>query len=279
MVYALSDSGGRKYQVGIMLRIGRDPANQIMLQDPQVSQFHSTLAEYQGSLLLRDEDSASGTFVNQARIQGSVNLQAGDRISIGNATFTVEQVLEQTFAAPAALKPVKKKGCGCAFWPLAVYIVLFLACLGLFGGAYYLYKSPRATQQQALTLIGQGPATIEIENLADVTIHVFATINLYRTSGDDTTPDFSWDMSSFDTEEKTDQAAGPIRLDFGTKSGEADLGTCIFQIKSGEEYHFVVIPGYIFVDRTEYPPILDRKPKSAEEMVVATSSLCKLSIK
>jgi len=279
MVYALCDSGGRKYQVGIMLRIGRDPASQIVLQDPQVSQFHATLAEDQGSLLLRDESSTNGTFVNQARIQGLVRLQAGDRIAIGNATFSVEQVPEQTFAAPATVKPVKKKGWGCAMWPLAVYIVLFVACLGVFGGVYYIYKAPKATQQKALTLIGQGPATIEIENLADVTVHVFATINLERISGDDTPPDFSWDMSSFDTEEKTDQAAGPIRLDFGTKAGDTDLGTCIFNLKSGEEYHFVVIPGYIFVDRTEYPPILDRKPKSVDEMVVATSSLCKLTTK
>ena len=185
MVYALSDSGGRKCQVGIMLRIGRDPANQVMLQDPQVSQFHATLAEYQGSLLLREEDSANGTFVNQARIQGLVKLQAGDRISIGNTTFTVEQVPEQTFAAPAAVKPVKKKGCGCTLWPLAVYLFLFVACLGLFGGVYYLYKAPKATQQKALTLIGQGPATIQIENLGDVTVYVFATGVLDRVKGDD----------------------------------------------------------------------------------------------
>jgi hypothetical protein len=44
MVYALGDSSGRKYQVGIMLRIVRDPANQIVLQDPRASPFHKFIA-------------------------------------------------------------------------------------------------------------------------------------------------------------------------------------------------------------------------------------------
>ena len=63
MAFALLDPTGRKYQVGIMLRIGRNPANEIILQDPQASQFHATLAEHQGGLLLRDENSTNGTFV------------------------------------------------------------------------------------------------------------------------------------------------------------------------------------------------------------------------
>ena len=279
MVYALSDSGGRKCQVGIMLRIGSDPANQVMLQDPQVSPFHATLAEYQGILLLRDENSASGTFVNQTCIQGLVQLQAGDRIAVGNTTFSVEQVPEQVFAPPSARQPAKKSGSGCSLWPLGVYIVLFVACLGLFGGAYYLYKSPKATQQKALTLIGQGPATIQIENLADVTVYVFATGVLDRVKGDDTTPDFLWNVNSFGANSVTNQKAGVYRIDFGTQSGDMDLGTCIFNLKSGQVYHFVVIPGYVLVDRTGYPPILNRPPTSSDEYKVTTSSLCKYTPK
>jgi pSer/pThr/pTyr-binding forkhead associated (FHA) protein len=275
MVYAISDSGGQKYQVGIMLRIGRNPANQIVLQDPGVSEFHATLSEYQGTLLLRDENSAGGTFVNQARIQGQVSVQAGNTITIGNSNFTVEQVPEQTFAAPPANRPAKKKRSGCAMWPLAIYIVLFVACLGVFSGAYYLYKAPKATQQKALTLIGQGPATIEIENLADDTVYVFATTNLKRTSGDDTTPDFLWELSSFGTNNNPDQKAGVYRIDFGTKSGDMDLGTCTFNLKSGEVYHFVILPDNILIDRTEYPPIIDRNPASVSDLLVSDSSLCK----
>jgi hypothetical protein len=279
MIFALCDSAGRKYQIGIMLRIGRDPANQIVLQDPRVSQFHATLAEYQGKLLLRDEKSTNGTFVNQAQIQGLVRLQAGDRISIGDVTFSIEQVPEQIFMPSPSERSAKKMGFGCSMWPLAVYLVLFMACLGLFAGVYYLYKAPRAIQQQALTLIGQGPATIEIENLGDTTVYIMVTSNLDRTSTDASPLDIMWEMSSFGANSKNDQNAGAYRIDFGTKSGGIDLGTCTFNIKSGEVYHFVVIPNNILIDRTEYPSIFKRNPSTMGEFLVATSTLCKFAPK
>jgi len=279
MAYALLDSDGRKYQVGIMLRIGRNPANEIILQDPQASQFHATLAEHQGGLLLRDENSTNGTFVNQARVEGLVELQAGDRISIGDTTFHVEQAPEQGFAPPTARQPAKKRGRGCSLWPLAVYMVLFVACLGVFGGAYYIYKAPKATQQKALTLIGQGPATIQMENLSDVKVYAVATSKLDPTSTDDITPEFLWELGSFGTKITTDQKAGTYRIDFGTNSGEMDLGTCIFQIKSGQVYHFVVLPDDILIDRKEYPAMFDRNPASIDDLMVATSSLCKYTPK
>jgi pSer/pThr/pTyr-binding forkhead associated (FHA) protein len=278
MVYAICDSGGRKYQIGNMLRIGRGQSNQIVLQDPRVSRFHVTLAEHQGTLLLRDENSNSGTFVNQARIQGLVKVPAGARISICGAVFTVEQVPEQTFALPSARQASKNKGCGClSLWPLAIYGVLLVTCMALFGGVYWLYKSDRATQKQALTLIGLGPATIQVENLGDVKVYLFMTSILGRTSGDGVKPDFLWEVGSYGANEKTNQQAGEYRIDFGTQSGDMDLGTCIFSIKSGEIYHFVVLPGYILVDRTKYPQFLNPNPASIDEFVVATSSLCKVT--
>jgi hypothetical protein len=275
MVYALRASDGRLYPVGAMLRIGSDPSNQIVLQDPQVSRFHVTLAESQGKLLLRDENSTNGTFVNQTRIQDLVEMQPGSSFSVGNSTFTTEQVPEQVFVSPPARLPAKKRGCGCSLWPLAMIIVFSMTCLGLFGSAYYLYKAPKATQQKVLALVGQGPGSIQIENLSDVTVFVFATSQLDRTSTDGTIPNFLWELGSFGTNSKDDQNAGAYRIDFGTQSGEMDLGTCIFQLKSGQVFHFVVLPDDILIDRTEYPPILDREPASIDDLVVADSSLCK----
>jgi pSer/pThr/pTyr-binding forkhead associated (FHA) protein len=278
MVYAICDSGGRKYMVGNMLRIGSDPANQIVLQDARVSPFHATLTEHQGCLYLRDENSSSGTFVNQAAIQGLVNVPVGAHISIGSSTFAVEQASEQLFLPPPAPRTAKNKGCGClTMWPLAIYLVLFMACIGLFGGAYWLYKSPRATQQQFLTLIGQGPATIQVENLGDVKVFVFMTSTLERTKEDDITPNFLWEIGSFGTKITANQTTGFYRIDFGTQSGEMDLGTCIFSLKSGEVYDFVVLPDFIIVNRTEYPQVLDRDPTSIDDLAVKTSSLCKVT--
>jgi len=278
MVYALTDSTGRKYMVGNMLRIGCDPANQIVLQDPRVAPFHAVLSEHQGILYLRDENSSSGTFVNQVRVQGLGRLSAGSAISIGGARFIVEQVPEQSFAPPAAARPAKKLGCGClSLWPLAIYLVLFMACGGLFGGLYYLFKAPRAIQQQALLLVGQGPGTIQIENLSDETVYVFASYNLDRKLDDGTLPVFLWEMNSFGTNSNPNQTASFYRIDFGTKSGGMDLGTCTLNLKPGEVYHFVVLPGAIIVDRTQYPQFTSQHPSSKTEYAVATSSLCKYS--
>jgi hypothetical protein len=262
--------------VGNMLRIGRDPANQIVLQDPGVAPFHAVLSEHQSTLYLRDENSSSGTFVNQVRIQGLGRVSAGAVISIGGARFTVAQLPEQTFAPPAARHPAKKLGCGClSLWPLAIYLMLSIACLGFFGGAYYLYKAPRAVQQQALALIGQGPGDIQIENLSDKTVFVYASWNLDRKKDDGTMPVFLWEMNSFGTTNSPNQLSAVYRIDFGTKSGDMDLGTCIFDLKSGEVYHFVVLPGNIIVDRTQYPEFVTHYPTSTGEYLVATSSLCK----
>ena len=57
------------------------------------------------------------------------------------------------------------------------------------------------------------------------------------------------------------------------------LGTCFFQIKSGQVYHFVVLPDDILIDRKEYPAMFDRNPASIDDLMVATSSLCKYTPK
>jgi len=275
MIYAICDSGGRKTIVGNMLRIGSDPANQVVLQDPRVSPFHAILGEQADGLFIRDESSVSGTFVNQACIQGLVKLQIGDIISIAGAPFTVEQMPDQVFTPPPASQPAKKIGCGClSMWPLVIIILLSLACILPVVGGYYLYKSDKATQQKVMTMIGQGPATVQIENLSDNTVFTFATMDLER-QVKDTYGLFQWETNSYGVNKNANLQAGAYRIDFGTKSGEMDLGTCIFNLKSGEVYHFVVIPDYILIDRVMYPEVLDRSPASIGELVVETSSLCK----
>jgi hypothetical protein len=278
MVYALRDSGGRKYQVGIMLRIGCDPTNQIVLQDPRVSYLHATLAEHEGNLLIRDENSSSGTFVNQTRIQGMVRLRAGDKISIGDTSFITEQVPEQIFGLPPVDLPAKKSGCSLGTWAILGNLMVFMACLVLLGGAYYVYKAPQGTQKPILALIGQGSGSIQIENLSDIPVYVFGTTVLERENEPTLEPDFLWEIGAFGTSNKTDLTSGALRIDFGTQSGDMDLGTCIFNLKAGQVYNFVVIPGHIIVDRTEFPQVFDRNPSSISEYDVANSSLCKYSL-
>jgi pSer/pThr/pTyr-binding forkhead associated (FHA) protein len=321
--YTLQDSSGRQIQIGLMLRIGSDPANEIVLSDQKVAPFHATLGDQPDGLLIRDEKSKSGTFVNQKRIKGLVNLNTGDQITIGGMTFIVEnknlvqpalaeiiqpapspviQVEQQLIQTPPPvnqdvlqviqnvpipipkiepgikppiLTPEKKRGIGCSMWPLAVIILLSLACLVPVFGGYYLYKAPKATQKEFLKAIGQGPATIQVENFSDNTVFLYLTSVLDRKKEDGSEPISIWEVSSYGTNEVVDLTTGGFRIDFGTKSGDMDLGTCIFNLQTGEVYHFVVLPEYIIIDRTAYPQIFNPSPSIAGEYLVSNSSLCK----
>jgi signal transduction histidine kinase len=57
------------------------------LTDPTISRRHAELTPDQGAWLVRDLGSRYGTFVNGARISGSVRIAAGDRIRCGDSDF------------------------------------------------------------------------------------------------------------------------------------------------------------------------------------------------
>jgi pSer/pThr/pTyr-binding forkhead associated (FHA) protein len=70
--------------------IGREPGRDIALVgDPTTSRRHAVLIQQNGGLLLRDEGSANGTFVNGARVTEET-LRPGDVIQIGNNRFRLE---------------------------------------------------------------------------------------------------------------------------------------------------------------------------------------------
>jgi hypothetical protein len=86
MPYLLRDTYGQEFPVTGVIQIGRDTACQILLSDSQSSRLHATVWEEGGRLLLRDENSRNGTFVNDHRVR-HVTLQPGDHIRIGETTL------------------------------------------------------------------------------------------------------------------------------------------------------------------------------------------------
>ena len=74
------------------------------LTDQTVSRRHAELTPDRGIWLIRDLGSRHGTFVNGARISGSVPIAAGDRIRCGDSDFLVVREGEK----PAA--PVDEEG-------------------------------------------------------------------------------------------------------------------------------------------------------------------------
>ena len=79
---------------GAKFVIGRAPGCQIRPGSEDVSPEHCTLLTQEGKLLVRDMNSATGTWVNGRKISGQVELKAGDELRVGPLQFEVRIVVE-----------------------------------------------------------------------------------------------------------------------------------------------------------------------------------------
>jgi hypothetical protein len=64
-----------------VINIGRDPANQVCVDDARVSRLHAQLRLIQGKFVIFDLDSKGGTYVNGVAVSNHV-LKAGDVIQL-----------------------------------------------------------------------------------------------------------------------------------------------------------------------------------------------------
>ncbi|NCC32171.1 MAG: FHA domain-containing protein [Chloroflexia bacterium] len=69
------------------LTIGRDGANDIVIDHPLASRRHARLEQTEDGFVLRDLESTNGTFVNQERIEGLVHLHNQDQIFIADTVI------------------------------------------------------------------------------------------------------------------------------------------------------------------------------------------------
>jgi hypothetical protein len=83
-----------------VLRLGRERARTIPIDDPCVSRRHAEITCGEEGEAARDSDdwtitdlgSTNGTFVNEELLTGSRRLQLGDQVRVGNTVFTYEEV-------------------------------------------------------------------------------------------------------------------------------------------------------------------------------------------
>ena len=68
------------------ITIGRQSTNQISLPSGKVSKLHCVIEVYGESVIVLDQNSSNGTFVN-GLLAKKKKLNAGDRISIGEYIF------------------------------------------------------------------------------------------------------------------------------------------------------------------------------------------------
>jgi pSer/pThr/pTyr-binding forkhead associated (FHA) protein len=79
------------FQPGIL--IGRDPSCDLVVDDPYISKFHARIVIEEGVMVIEDEGSINGTWVNGLKVWRHV-LDAGtDRIKLGHTEWTGGELL------------------------------------------------------------------------------------------------------------------------------------------------------------------------------------------
>jgi hypothetical protein len=100
-----------------LLRIGRDPANDFVVDDIEVSRNHAKITCNEGVYRIEDLNSTNGTLLNGRKILSPEKLKNGDLINLGETNvfeFSLEKeaetVIEPAFKNDEALEERTKKG-------------------------------------------------------------------------------------------------------------------------------------------------------------------------
>ena len=86
-LHILSSYDRRSIDVGDEITIGRTDASDVVLEDSGLSRRNTTIFRDGDALLIADENSTNGTFVNGRKLAGQPEeLHDGDEIKIGSDT-------------------------------------------------------------------------------------------------------------------------------------------------------------------------------------------------
>lgn len=99
---------GQRFEISNEVLIGREDAT-CVIDDDEVSRKHALVRAIDGRIVIEDCGSMNGTWVNGARIEAPKELNAGDRVRVGQTTFAVELHTQRTKASssPAAVSPAR----------------------------------------------------------------------------------------------------------------------------------------------------------------------------
>jgi len=138
--YLLQDAQGAYFPINGPTMIGRDPACQIRLADPEVSRNHALLWMERQTLYIRDENTRNGTFLGEWRIppEKPVALSSGSQMRVGQTVLTVVS-LRPALVQPPATVSVSAPPARPNRLPLILGLLVAAFCLGAFAiSAVYL---------------------------------------------------------------------------------------------------------------------------------------------
>lgn len=168
--------------------------------------------------------------------------------------------------APAAA-PRRGGAGGCLLWLLGGCLLAVVGCVVLGGAGFVAYQQHWITLNSVLNVVGQGPGAVEVDNFRDDALQV--TINQLNVDANAEPIQDAFAVESLDIHTSGLPNPGRYRVDFGTTSGGADLGTCTITLRGGDTYQFVALPNKLVINRANRPA------QTGPDFVVETSALCR----
>lgn len=80
---------GSVYPVHSVINIGRKEDNNVVIDDPFISNHHASIYVVDDRLFIRDMNSTNGTFKNGVKVTEEEELADGDELKIGRLVFKV----------------------------------------------------------------------------------------------------------------------------------------------------------------------------------------------
>ena len=85
----LLDPSGQEHSLGnSVTRMGRAVENEIVILDKRSSREHAVIRREGRKLILEDQGSTNGTYLNEERLLNPVQLRDGDQVRVGDIVFT-----------------------------------------------------------------------------------------------------------------------------------------------------------------------------------------------
>ena len=86
--YLLDLSGQEHLLQNDVTRMGRAVENEIVILDKRSSREHAVIRREGRKMMVEDQGSTNGTYLNGERLQAAVQLRDGDQIKVGDVAFT-----------------------------------------------------------------------------------------------------------------------------------------------------------------------------------------------
>jgi len=99
-VFRGNNQGTRFELEGDSLSLGRDAANDIRLNDTEVSRRHAEMLRANGTFTLKDLDSSNGTYVNGKKVR-SHELANGDEVQLGSTMMLFTSLADESTGGAA----------------------------------------------------------------------------------------------------------------------------------------------------------------------------------